>query len=420
MSAKGTPTPDNLQSPVGKKTNPKAPGRVPSKRRAGSAANGTTKRPTRRELNKKLLEVELEEKNDVPTVPIKAENTATVPFGVDAASASITPTSLHDDFVNMMKTQGLEKIATEAGLLKNGSLVESQAPATPSVPTTSTKPAGGKKALSAASTLASPTFTSPCGSIRVCGVFNGNVLANADDMVRSPGKKRKYLKINKGLRHFSMKVCQKVEEKHVTSYNEVADELVREFVTMRPNDAVYDEKNIRRRVYDALNVLMAMDIISKERKEIRWKGLPSNLQHDTEMLLAERNERMKSVEQKKQHLQDLLVQQVAMKNLLKRNAERKRKESENPASVNIVRDEGRVFLPFIAVNTSKDTVIQCEMSEDRQDIFFNFSAPFEIHDDADILQKLNLHKAPYADLKQVVPDKLLSYLPAECEMKSEE
>lgn len=74
---------------------------------------------------------------------------------------------------------------------------------------------------------------------------------------------------------------------------------------------------------------MAMDIISKERKEIRWKGLPSNVEHNTEMLLvrnsillrvltspftpssiaqAERNERMKRIEQKKQHLQDLLVQ----------------------------------------------------------------------------------------------------------------
>ena len=38
----------------------------------------------------------------------------------------------------------------------------------------------------------------------------------------------------------------------------------------------YDEKNIRRRVYDALNVLMAMDIILKVKKEITWKGLPSN------------------------------------------------------------------------------------------------------------------------------------------------
>ncbi|OWZ23475.1 Transcription factor Dp-1 [Phytophthora megakarya] len=386
MSAKGTPIPDNLQSPVGRTSNPKAPSKVAGKRRAGSANNGTTKRATRREL-KKLVEVDLEEKDDVPK-EIKVEAT---PFGVDAASAFTTPTSLHDDFVNMMKTQDSSNTVSRLKYTSNSCKWKED----------------------------------------VRGFDTRKSIVHKPVRVLSPGKKKKYLKINKGLRHFSMKVCQKVEEKHVTSYNEVADELVREFVTMRPNDSanthvdgypfqVYDEKNIRRRVYDALNVLMAMDIISKERKEIRWKGLPSNLQHDTEMLLAERNERMKSVEQKKQHLQDLLVQQVAMKNLLKRNTERKRKESENPASAPIVRDEGRVFLPFIAVNTSIDTVIQCEMSEDRQDIFFNFSAPFEIHDDADILQRLNLHKAPYAELKQMVPDKLLSYLPAECEMKSDE
>lgn len=37
----------------------------------------------------------------------------------------------------------------------------------------------------------------------------------------------------------------------------------------------FDEKNIRRRVYDALNVLMALDIITRDKKEIQWKGLPS-------------------------------------------------------------------------------------------------------------------------------------------------
>lgn len=35
-------------------------------------------------------------------------------------------------------------------------------------------------------------------------------------------------KAEKGLRHFSAKVCAKVEEKGSTSYNEVADELVHE------------------------------------------------------------------------------------------------------------------------------------------------------------------------------------------------
>jgi hypothetical protein len=37
----------------------------------------------------------------------------------------------------------------------------------------------------------------------------------------------------------------------------------------------YDEKNIRRRTYDVLNVLTATDIISKDKKEIKWKGLPT-------------------------------------------------------------------------------------------------------------------------------------------------
>ena len=142
-----------------------------------------------------------------------------------------------------------------------------------------------------------------------------------------------------GLRHFSLKVCEKVESKGLTTYNEVADELVRDLKdeaaaaaavaaasggvgggalptsTGRKNDSppgsgkgkygygssdaafvdgnpgststtprpirnpplgksTFDEKNIRRRVYDALNVLMAMDIITKEKKEIMWRGLP--------------------------------------------------------------------------------------------------------------------------------------------------
>ena len=43
-----------------------------------------------------------------------------------------------------------------------------------------------------------------------------------------------------------------------------------------PSHQPIDHKNIRRRVYDALNVLMAMNIISKEKKDIKWIGLPTN------------------------------------------------------------------------------------------------------------------------------------------------
>ena len=150
-----------------------------------------------------------------------------------------------------------------------------------------------------------------------------------------------------------MKVCEKVEQKGKTTYNEVADELVAEFAVDTSEgasalDQQYDEKNIRRyathmhmhmhmhmhthapahghlhtplhapggstpahtppthchapggstpahtshapprprRVYDALNVLMAMDIITKEKKNIMWRGLPTNTEQEGARLKA--------------------------------------------------------------------------------------------------------------------------------------
>ena len=135
--------------------------------------------------------------------------------------------------------------------------------------------------------------------------------------------------------HFSMKVCKKVEQKGQTTYNEVADELVQEFqstlsASPPPPDnkrgkGVYDEKNIRRRVYDALNVLMAMDIISKEKKEIRWKGLPTNAQHDRESINSEMRLKEAEVQKKRVTLRDLVIQGICVKNLQEKN---KREEAE--------------------------------------------------------------------------------------------
>jgi hypothetical protein len=48
-------------------------------------------------------------------------------------------------------------------------------------------------------------------------------------------------KNSKGLRHFSLKVCSKVEAKKTTSYNEVADELVLELQSEAPNSTALDQ-----------------------------------------------------------------------------------------------------------------------------------------------------------------------------------
>jgi hypothetical protein len=54
------------------------------------------------------------------------------------------------------------------------------------------------------------------------------------------------IKQGKGLRHFSMRMCEKVESKGTTTYNEVADELVAEMKgAVLEDGTTYDEKNIR-------------------------------------------------------------------------------------------------------------------------------------------------------------------------------
>ncbi|KAJ6669362.1 hypothetical protein lerEdw1_008171 [Lerista edwardsae] len=223
-------------------------------------------------------------------------------------------------------------------------------------------------------------------------------------------------KNGKGLRHFSMKVCEKVQRKGTTSYNEVADELVAEFTNSNSHlssDSAYDQKNIRRRVYDALNVLMAMNIISKEKKEIKWIGLPTNSAQECQNLEIEKQRRLERIKQKKAQLQELLLQQIAFKNLVQRNHQNEQQDQGPPAL------NSTIQLPFLIINTSKRTVIDCSISPDKFEYLFNFDNTFEIHDDAEVLKQMGMSlgleagKCSSEDLrtaKSLVPKALESYI----------
>jgi len=184
-------------------------------------------------------------------------------------------------------------------------------------------------------------------------------------------------KYSKGLRHFSLKVCQKVESKKNTTYNQVADELVEEYNSNEDSASPVDQKNIRRRVYDALNVLMAMGIIAKEKKDIQWIGLPTNAKQELESMEEEKQQRIERIKKKKATLDDVLLQQNVYQSLLKRNTKSEFADSDS-----------KIAVPFIIVNTESHTVIECEVSDDRTAYFFNFSLPFEIHDDSEILKRM--------------------------------
>ncbi|ELV13671.1 Transcription factor Dp-2, partial [Tupaia chinensis] len=132
-----------------------------------------------------------------------------------------------------------------------------------------------------------------------------------------PGKRsKKGDKNGKGLRHFSMKVCEKVQRKGTTSYNEVADELVSEFTNS--------------------NNHLAAD------------------------------------------------SQIAFKNLVQRNRQNEQ-QNQGPPAVNAT-----IQLPFIIINTSRKTVIDCSISSDKFEYLFNFDNTFEIHDDIEVLKRMGM------------------------------
>ncbi len=61
----------------------------------------------------------------------------------------------------------------------------------------------------------------------------------------------------------------------------------------------------------------------------------------------------------------IIFQQIAFKNLVKKNERDARMRLESAT------EEARIQLPFIIVNTSKDTVIDCQMAEDKYAHKFN-------------------------------------------------
>ncbi|WCJ34503.1 Transcription factor DP [Euphorbia peplus] len=262
------------------------------------------------------------------------------------------------------------------------------------------------QSVSTSGSVGSPSMPTPAGVNSDSAVLRLNHLdIHADDAATqdAAGNKKKKRgqraagadKTGRGLRQFSMKVCEKVESKGTTTYNEVADELVSEFadpsntVTSPDQQQQYDEKNIRRRVYDALNVLMALDIISKDKKEIQWKGLPRTSLSDIEELKTERLGLRSRIEKKTAYLQELEEQYVGLQNLIERN--------EQLYSSGNAPSDG-VSLPFILVQTRPHATVEVEISEDMQLVHFDFnSTPFELHDDNYVLKAMKFCDRPQTD-----------------------
>ncbi|KAK4519706.1 uncharacterized protein ATC70_009946 [Mucor velutinosus] len=208
----------------------------------------------------------------------------------------------------------------------------------------------------------------------------------------------------KGLRHFSKQVCDKVAKKGVTTYNEVADELA--FDIQQQNALVdgqpkqtYDQKNIRRRVYDALNVLMAMNIITKDKKVIKWLGIPECYKQPTEKdgqdnadLLSQikaeelrQHQLLESLQVLRGTINSKLEKHVHIRNLVSRN------QSQPPSTTS-----QKIELPFFMICSSltKDAHLQLNIQNGGRSAIVSFQHDQGnqqiVYEDMDVLRHVSL------------------------------
>ncbi|CAD8192860.1 unnamed protein product [Paramecium pentaurelia] len=135
------------------------------------------------------------------------------------------------------------------------------------------------------------------------------------------------MRSQKGLRHLSIKVKEIVFELRSTSYKDVAERLIQELSKeegrLLDYDNQKDEQNIKRRVYDALNVMIASKVLRKEGKKVK-SDVCSELSGKIKLQDrdAQREKliiKQKIVQGKKKHLSDLIQKWKTANSLIERN-----------------------------------------------------------------------------------------------------
>lgn len=206
---------------------------------------------------------------------------------------------------------------------------------------------------------------------------------NDSPNVRSPLQDR-----NKKLINLSRQVLEHVQSTEKTTGNQIAKEIIKGF-----SEEVVDAefKNIQRRVYDALNVLHALSIISKNRNEIKYRGLVDR--NDLTLLQHRIALKKKEIEEKRKRLGENLMQFIALHKLIRRNQGSALKETF-------------VELPCLIVNGSNKSTLQ--FSE--ESVLISSDSPFKILSDCHILAGMNLHRFTSAEIHEHFPQEILSLL----------
>lgn len=185
----------------------------------------------------------------------------------------------------------------------------------------------------------------------------------------------------RGLRHFAVRVCEVVRARGAlaATYAEVADELVAELGT--------DDKNVRRRVYDSLNVLLAVGIVERCGKAVRWRGRELGLVA-TKTLRAQVESTRATLARKHRFLARTRAQCDHLAALVARNRTTSTNTSAGGGASESANARLRLRPPFLVLSTAQDATISAAVDADARDVTFSLDRDFTLLDDREVLRRV--------------------------------
>jgi len=125
-----------------------------------------------------------------------------------------------------------------------------------------------------------------------------------------------------------------------------------------------------------------MNIIAKDKKDIRWVGFPVNALFECELIDKKMIEIKETIRNKVRLVEEALLKQIALRNLIRRNEQRRE----------MLRINNMCSLPFFAFGTSNGAAIESSFSRDGRDTILTFDRRVNIINETECLHKLGLSK----------------------------
>lgn len=181
-----------------------------------------------------------------------------------------------------------------------------------------------------------------------------------------------------GLKEISNKVKKIIKDRRVTSYKEISDNIVQELDVISSQDS----KNIRRRIYDALNVIKALGLFTnnpQDTKSIVWNS-DVNQAEINEDLKQKISEEEKIIAAKKEVAEELRLKSDIYRSLV----------IKNKARDTYVKVEDRIKPPFIVMSSATSLMDQVNLvfEECKKKMHISSSYPLNIRGDLDIITRI--------------------------------